>query len=270
MTKLKTATFSMTSVHAAQYVVNLPLHEKYNWVASSILPEDRGIPDLKHIPSYVKIYDTDEELLKAHPDLDVVILLGSNDLTYKQFCLCAKYGIKTVHLMKIPTMFMDEYEEMQKIAAENGMIVQIELEMRGDPTVMRMKQLYDTGIIGKLLSIQITNTTVVLPPEILPWVTVPAQSYGKEHELKPGSGLYRGGCLTDHPHAFDLARFFSDSEFDSIYAEASKNFRERFVIEEGVFVLGKMKNGVNVTIDPSYSRNENKLPPLEARGPGWE
>ena len=270
MKKLKTAMLSLTSVHASPYITALPIHEKYDWVAASVLPKDRNIPDLKRIPSYVKIYDTEEELFKAHPDLDVVILVGSNDLTYNQFKMCAKYGIKTVHMMKIPTMFMDRYEEMQQIAEDNGMIVQIELEMRGDPTVRRMKELYDSGAIGKLLSIQITNTTVVLPPEILPWVTNPEESYGKRCELKKGSGLYRGGCLTDHPHPFDLARYFSGSEFESIYAEASKNFRERFEIEEGVLVLGKMKNGVCVTIDPSYSRNENKQPPIAAAGPGWE
>ena len=31
-----------------------------------------------------------------------------------------------------------------------------------------------------------------------------------------------------------------------------------------------MKNGVTVTIDPSYSRHEHKSLPLAAGGPGWE
>jgi len=270
MNKIKVAMLSMTSVHASPYIDSVPLNERYEWVASSISPKDKFIPDLERIPSYVKIYDTDEELFKAHPDIDAVFLLGSNDRTYDQFKLCAKNGIKSILMMKIPTLFMDKYEEMQQIAEEMGIVVQIELEMRGDQTVRRMKQLYESGAIGKLLSVQINNTTVVLPPEILPWVTTPAKSYGEKVELKEGSGIYRGGCLTDHPHPFDLARYFSDSEFESIYAEASQNFRDRYEIEEGVFVLAKMKNGVSVTIDPSYSRHENNLPPIAAAGPGWE
>lgn len=270
MKRIKIAMFSLTSVHASPYINALPLYEKYDWVAASVLPKDRYIPDLKKIPSYVKLYETEEELLEAHPDLDAVILAGSNDLTYHQFKLCAEHGIKSVLLMKIPSMFMEQYEEMQQIAAEKGMVVQIELEMRGDQTVRRMKELCDRGAIGKLLSVQINNTTVVLPPELLPWVTNPEESYGKKWELKKDSGLYRGGCLTDHPHPFDLARYFTDSEFASIYADVSENFRDRYTIEEGVFVLAKMKNGVCVTIDPSYSRHENSLPPLAAAGPGWE
>lgn len=270
MKKIKIAMLSMTSVHAGPYIDSLPAHDMYDWVAASIASKDRYIPDLKRIPSYVKIYETEEELLKAHPDLDAVMLAGSNDLTYKQFKLCAEYGIKSLFLMKIPSLSMEEYEEMQRIAAENDIIVQIELEMRSDQTVKRMKHLYDSGAIGKLLSIQITNTTVCHPPELLTWVTDPKQSYGRKRELKEGDGRYRGGCLTDHPHPFDLSRYLTDSEFDSIYADVSHNFREGRLVEEGVFVLGKMRNGVTISIDPSYSRHENKLAPIAGAGPGWE
>lgn len=271
MKPIKIATLSLTSVHAGPYIVNLPLNkDKFDWVAASINPKDRDIPDLQLMPDYVKVYDTDEEMLKAHPDLEAVVLCGSNDLTYKQFKLCTSYGIKNFLIMKVPTLSMEEYDDMLRIAKENDMIIQVELEMRGDQTVNRLKQLCDTGAIGKLLSIQIYNTTVVLPPEILPWVTDPKQSYGRVCQLKPGDSRFRGGALTDHPHAFDLSRYFSGSEFESIYAEVCENFREGNKIEEGVFVVGKMKNGVCVTIDPSYSRHENKLPPIKAVGPGWE
>ena len=270
MKKIKIAMFSMTSVHARPYIKSLPLHNQYDWIAVSVEKKDRNIPDLKEIPSYVKTYETPEELLNAHPDLDAVILAGSNDLTYSQFKLCAQRGIKNLLLMKIPSLCIEEYEEMQQIAAEQKIIVQIELEMLRDQTVRHMKQLYNSGVIGKMLSIQISNTTVCVPPELLPWVSDPKQSYGRVCELKKGDGRYRGGCLTDHPHPFYLTRYLTDSEFESIYADVSENFRDGRIIEEGVFVLGKMKNGVTVSIDPSYSRHENKLPPLAEGGPGWE
>lgn len=274
MNKPKIATFSLTSVHATQYVHSLPVYDKFEWVATSIAEKDKKTVDktigLDKIPSYVKVYDNDEELINAHPDLDAVILLGSNDLTFRQFMLCADHGIKSILVMKAPTFSMDEYEQMQRAMQEKGITVQVELEMRYDQTVRRMKQLYETGAIGKLLSVQIYNTTVVVVPELLPWVTNPAESYGRKCILREGDLRYRGGCLTDHPHGFDLARYFTDSEFESIYADVSPNFRKGHLIEEGAFVLGKMKNGVNITIDPSYSRHENKLPPIAAAGPGWE
>ena len=270
MKKLKIATFSMTSVHAAPYIDSIPVHSAFDWVAASISPEDRNIPDLKRIPSYVKIYETEEELLKSHPDLDVVVLIGSNDQTYGQFKLCVKHGIKSILMMKVPSLSMEKYEEMRVLAKEENVSVLIELEMRKDQTVRRIKELLDSGVIGKLLSVQINNTTVVLPPELLPWVTDPGKSYGSVHKLREGDDRYRGGALTDHPHAFDLVRLFTGSEFESIYADVCENFRDGRQIEEGVFVLGKTKNGVNVTIDPSYSRHENKKTPIAAVGPGWE
>lgn len=271
MSKIKIAMFSGTSVHAAPYFHALPFHDAFEWVAISVAKKDRYIPTLQCIPDHVKMYETEEELLDAHPDLDAVILAGANEQHFKQFKLCAERNIKNVLTMKVPTFDMDEYDEMQRLAKENEMVVQVELEMRFDQTVRHMKQLYDSGAIGKLLSVEINNTTVMLLPQTLPWVTDPKQSYGKTVPLREGDDRFRGGCLTDHPHAFDLSRFFTDSEFESVYADVCPNFREaNYPIEEGVFVIGKMQNGVTVTIDPSYSRHENKQGPLCSDGPGWE
>lgn len=270
MEKLKTAILSTSSVHASNYVHSLPYHKDFDWIACSVAPENRWFDFVKDIPSYVKIYDTDEELIKAHPDLDIAILSGANEENFPQFKLCAENGIKNLLMMKAPTFFMEEYEEMQRLVKEKDMIVQIELEMRYDQTVRHLKQLIDDGAIGNLLSIEINNTTVVVPPENLPWVTDPKRSYGRKVPLRDGDERFRGGCLTDHPHAFDLCRFFTDSEFESVYADVSPNIRGRFNIEESVFVVGKMKNGVTITIDPSYSRHENKLPPVASDAYGWE
>ena len=269
MKKIKTALFSATSGHAVYYAGSLPHHEKYEWVAACVLPKDRGNRAFQAIPPDVKIYESERQLLEDFPDLDAVILAGSNDLTYGQFKLCAEYGIKNLIMMKVPSLCMEEYEEMQRIAKEKDITVQIELEMRVDQTVRRIKDLCNSGAVGNIQSIYITNTTVVVPPEIRPWITDPKQSYGRVHELKANDGRFRGGALTDHPHAFDLARFFADSEFESIYADVSENFRDGRIVEEGVFVVGKMKNGISVSIDPSYSRHENKLPPVTA-ATGWE
>ncbi len=270
MKKLKTAMLSSSSVHAANYVYALPAHNDFDWVACSLAPEHEFFDYVKDIPSTVKIYPTDEELFDAHPDLDLVILAGANEENFPQFKLCAERGIKNILMMKVPSFFMEEYEEMQRLVRENDMIVQVELEMRYDQTVRHLKQLIDDGAIGNLQSIEINNTTVVVPPELLPWVTDAKKSYGRLCPLKDGDDRFRGGCLTDHPHAFDLCRFFTGSEFESVYANVSPNIRGKFNIEESVFIVGKMKNGVTITIDPSYSRHENKKPPVTNTEFGWE
>ena len=85
--------------------------------------------------------------------------------------------------------------------------------------------------------------------------------------MKNGDPRCRGGALSDHPHLFDLARYFSDSEFDRIFAEVAPNLRPSMIVEDNIIIIGQMKNGVIVSIDPSYSRHEN---PLKLNGPGWE
>lgn len=274
MKKIKTALLTMTSVHAPNYILSLPHHDSYEWVAASIDSKNR-IPKynntLANIPEYVKVYETEKEVLDNHPELDAVIISGDNEQSFNTFKLCAEKGIKNILMMKVPTLDPKQYAEMQRLTKENDIIVQVELEMRIDQNVKRVKAIIDSGAIGRLISIEINNTTVMLLPNILPWVTNPRQSYGKVVPLRNGDTRFRGGCLTDHPHAFDMARFFADSEFESIYADVCPNFRDaNHPIEEGVFVLGKMKNGVTVTIDPSYSRHENKNGPLKPEGPGWE
>jgi len=271
MKPVKIAILSSVSVHAPNYVKLLPKHERYEWVAMSI--DQAGFDRLyanEYIPETVKIYEDDEQMLKAHPEIEAVILCGSNEQTYPEFVLCAKYGIKNIMTMKVPTFFMDQYDEMLRLVRENNMVIQVELEMRYKHIIKRLKEIVDSGVIGNLLSMQINNTTVCVPPEIMPWVTSPRETYGKQIRLKEGDSRFRGGCLTDHPHAFDLARYFTESEFESVYAEVSPAIRKDATIEEGAFVLAKMKNGVVVNIDPSYSRHENAKTPVLPEQLGWE
>lgn len=266
----KIAMFSLTSVHSSCYINGLPLCDKFEWVAVSVDPKDRSKTMLDYVAPGVKIYESEEEVLDAHPDLDAVLLSGANYQTFDQFMLCANRGIKNIFMMKVPTFDMEKYAQMQAVAKEKGIVVQIELEMRFDATVRNVKKIIDEGKIGKVISIQMNNTTVCLQPDLAEWVTNPQKSYGEKIKLCDHLDIYRGGCLTDHPHAFDLARMFTDSEFDTIYADACENFREGREVEEGVFVMATMKNGVKITIDPSYSRHEYYLSPQVPIGPGWE
>lgn len=271
MKPIKIAMLSSVSVHANNYLDILPNHPMYDFVAMSLKSEERPRRYGNAVfPENVKVYETDEEVFKAHPDLDAVVLAGANHQSYEQFLLCVKYGIKNVLTMKVPTFSMEEYSEMQRLARKNGMVVQVELEMRYKNIVRRIKEVCDSGKIGKILSVQINNTTVCVLPVISPWVTDPEESYGEKVPLRDGVQCYRGGCLTDHPHAFDLARYFTGSDFESVYAEVSHGIRQGLSVEESVFVLGKMKNGVVINIDPSYSRHENEKPPALPECLGFE
>lgn len=265
MKPIKIAMLSLNHGHAVGYISKLRMHPDFEWVAVSVAPEDRARVFLDWVPSGVKIYETGQELLDAHPDVEAVIVASSNDLHFEQIQLCAERG-KHIFLMKIPTFNMDEYVEIQRLVKEKHLTLQIELELRFHSTVRRMKEIYDSGAIGKLVSMQLYNPTICIISS-LPWVASPEQSYGKRIALKEGESRFRGGALSDHPHLFDLARYFSDSEFDRVFAEVAPNLRQSMEVEDNITIIGRMKNGVIFSIDPSYSRHEN---PLKLNGPGWE
>lgn len=86
----------------------------------------------------------------------------------------------------------------------------------------------------------------------------PEKSYGKKVELYPNAERFRGGALTDHPHVFDVIRYITGSEFDSVYAEVAPNMRDEAVVEDLVYVIGRLKNGTLISLDPSYANREIK------------
>ena len=86
---------------------------------------------------------------------------------------------------------------------------------------------------------------------------MPEQTYGDKIPLRKGSDLFRGGALTDHPHVFDLIRFIFESDVDTIYAQVGPKLREENPSEDFVYIIGKLKNGITFSIDPSYANKEN-------------
>jgi hypothetical protein len=67
------------------------------------------------------------------------------------------------------------------------------------------------------------------------------------------------------PYTTDFAIMFLP--FESIYAEVAPNIRPDLVEEDMLSVIGRMKNGVIFSLDPSWSKMENRL---KVPGPGWE
>ena len=57
------------------------------------------------------------------------------------------------------------------------------------------------------------------------------------------------------------------SEFDVIFAKVAPNMRRDIEVEDMLAVVGRMKNGVIFSLDPSWSRLEHRL---KVPAPGWE
>ena len=155
---------------------------------------------------------------------------------------------------------------MIKLIEEKDLICQIELEMHYNPVISRLKEVVASGELGELKSFNATNITLS-PVWAFPWQGVPEKSYGKRVQIKDGDHRFRGGALCDHPHIFDMIRHITESDYDSIYAEVAPNIRPDIEEEDMLSVIGRMKNGTVFSLDPSWSKMENRLP---VPGPGWE
>lgn len=264
MKPVKIAMMTMTHGHTRKYYQTLKDNPKLDWVAVSAPDPDARERFLKSVQG-IPCYNSDEEMLDAHPEIEAVVLASANDEHLKQVELCASRGIHILS-MKIPSFDMEEYDRMIEVTERAGIVCQVELELHYNPVVNRVKELLAAGAVGNLQSFQATNITLS-PVFSFPWQGMPEKSYGKRIALREGDGRFRGGALCDHPHIFDMIRTITGSEFDTIFAEVAPNLRKDIEEEDMLTVTGRMKNGVVFSLDPSWSRLENRLP---APGPGWE
>ena len=264
MKPLKIAMMSMTHGHTRKYYQTLQDNPKLDWVAVSTANDEVKKIFLDSV-SDIPCYDSELEMLNAHPEIEAVVLASENSEHLRQVKLCAERGIHILS-MKIPSFDMDEYDEMIKVCEKAGVICQIELELHYNPVVKRLKEINSSDAIGKLCSFNATNITLS-PVWAFPWQGIPEKSYGKRVPLKDGDTRFRGGALCDHPHIFDLVREMTNSEFDVIFAQAAPNIRPDIEEEDMLAVTGRMKNGTIFLLDPSWSRMEARL---SVPGPGWE
>ena len=221
----------------------------------NLLEERYG--DVRLFDKYDVFYN-DADMVKAHPELELCVCGGSNAEHISQFRLCAENKINAI-MMKVPTLDMAEYDEMLRLEKESGIKVCIELEMRWYAAVERVKELIKNGELGEVTSINALNYSH-FPLWWNHWMNDPKEIYGKATLLRKGDKRFRGGAMTDHPHLFDLMRYITESEFESVYAEIAPNMRESAAVEDMVYVIGKMKNGVIVSLDPSYANREFEQP----------
>lgn len=264
MAGLKMAMMSMTHGHTRKYYDVLKNNPKLDWVAVSTANETVKEIFLNSV-SGIPCYDSDEEMLDRHPEIEAVVLASENSEHLRQVKLCCERGINILS-MKIPTFDMDEYTEMQRLVRESGITYQIELELHYNPVVIRTKELNDANAVGKLEAFNATNITLS-PVWAFPWQGVPELSFGSRVQIKEGDPRFRGGALCDHPHIFDLIQEMTNSTFDVIFAKVAPNMRTDIEVEDMLAVVGRMKNGVIFSLDPSWSRLEYRL---AVPGPGWE
>ena len=264
MKPIKIAMLSLTHGHTRKYFQVLSENPLLDWVGVQV-SDSRAKEYFRENVQGIPCYETEEELFAAHPEIEAVVIASENSEHFRQMKFCAERGVHILS-MKIPTFNLEEYDEMTKLVEKNKVVCQVELELHYNPVVKRLKEIYRSGKIGKLLSFNATNTTLC-PAWAFPWQGMPEYSYGSRKAIRAGDSRFRGGALCDHPHIFDLLRVMTGSEFEMIFAQVAPNIRRELEEEDMLCVTGRMKDGTVFSLDPSWSKTEEKLTkPVR----GWE
>lgn len=206
----------------------------------------------------VKFYTDWRKMLDAHPDVDSFQIGSDNKFHFEMFKDCMARG-KHIFSTKVATMDPDEGEQLLKLARNYPKTIQVELELHFRPQFRYARKLVQSGKLGKIRSIYLTNVSQS-PCNYFPNWGDPELSYGKAVPIRPGADYFRGGALTDHPHPFDLIRWITGLEFAELYAVSAKNQRSHLKVEDHIAITGKLSGGIPFFINPSYSNLEEKVP----------
>lgn len=218
------------------------------------LNQDRVI--LENLPS-VAYYHDYQEMFAAHPDAEAVII-GSDNLHHFSMFQDAVARNLHIYMMKVISMNEDECQEMVAIGQRHPKVIQCELELHFNPQFQYARKLLQSGALGQIESIYLTNVSQSPCNYFLNWGD-PLLSYGRVVPIHPGANTYRGGALTDHPHPFDLVRWLTGTEFSTVRAMSATNQRAHLAVEDHVAINATLDNGVTCFINPSYTNLEEQV-----------
>ncbi len=202
-------------------------------------------------------YDDWRRMYERHPEAESV-MVGTDNIYHFEVAREAIMRGKHIYSMKVISMVEKECEELIRFRNQKNIVFQVELELHFSAQYRRVKEAIQSGKLGEVQSIYLTNVSQS-PCNYFPNWGDPKLSYGEVVPIKPGSSLYRGGCLTDHPHPFDLIHWLTGQEFKKVFAVSSRNQRAHLKVEDHIAITGELENGVKFFINPSYSNLEEKV-----------
>ncbi len=214
--------------------------------------------EIMHGQPKVKFYSDWQDMYRHHSDAEAVII-GSDNCDHMEMFRFFSDRRLHIHMMKVISMNHDECREMIERAHKSGIVADSELELRYADQFVYARKLLQSGALGRLKSIYLTNISQS-PCNYFPNWGVPELSYGKKVSLFPGASVYRGGAITDHPHPFDLVRYITGREFATVRAMSAPNQREHLAVEDHAALTGHLNDGTIYFINPSYSNMEENVP----------
>lgn len=177
-----------------------------------------ALKDSPNAKSYVEYHD-----LLAQPGLDAVVV-ASPDHHHCPMLLAALAAKKDVYLEKPMSHSLEESRRMIQAVRSAQQIVQVGMQRRSAPSVIKAKELLDTGILGKISMVKpMWNWNVSGPlnnsplPGKLDWKRFLGDA--PQRELEPMRFRYwryfwdySGGNMTDQgTHLMDVTQWFTNA-----------------------------------------------------------
>lgn len=163
---------------------------------------------------------------------------------------------KGIHiLMEKPLSHnLEGIEEFKAAVKKNKVIVEMAYIFRYSPAIKKVKELLDSGVIGKVISVRGEFSEYL--PDWHPW-----EDYRTFYMAKKAQG---GGSILDQSHIMDLIHYLIGG-FKSVYAVNTKLSNLEIEADDFAEMVVTLKNGVIASIHTDiFGRDHNKS--LEIKG----
>lgn len=199
-----------------------------------------------------KIYESLDEALDAD-QYDAGLICTPTYLHIPMGIQLAEQGIHI--LMEKPLSHnLDGIEEFKQVLSRNNVILEMAYIFRYSPRIKKIKELLDSGILGKILSARGEFSEYL--PDWHPW-----EDYRTFFMAKKAQG---GGSILDQSHIMDLIHYLIGG-FKSVYAFNAKLSRLEIEADDFAEMVVTLKNGVIASIHTDIFGRDHKKS-LEIKG----
>lgn len=169
-------------------------------------------------------------------DLDGVVVTSEN-VRHKEHVLAAAAAGKHVLCEKPLAINLQDARDMIAACRDSGVMLQTAFPVRFNSSVIRAKEIVDSGQLGRILAMKGTNRG----QNPGGWFVDPEQS--------------GGGAVIDHTvHVVDIMRWFTGAEVTDVYAEIDNLVYEDTSIDDTGIISMTFDNGIFATLDCSWNR----------------
>ncbi len=200
-----------------------------------------------------ELYNSVEDMLKAH--LDGAVLVSTPTSSHAEISIAALNAGRDVLCEKPMAMTLEEADNMIAAAKKNNRILQLCFMSRYAPCWLKIKELLDSGEIGRVMSVSMTQYWAGSPALYKNWRTEVAAS---------GGGIIADSAV----HWLDILRYLN-GEINSVAAAGISAFDSPFQnVDDSALVLFKFDNGSIGLLRNSWRhrRPENEAETFEVYG----